>query len=397
MLSKKKALILSYSRFPKGDAGAMRQEAFAKMLNDMGYSVFVLGMGQFTGENAVNCEKYSYSSLRNKENDFYSKMNNFFGYAKKLDAFLSTSPKWNLLFVVDLPIKAMNTAYNYSKKNNCDLICDRVEWYSSSEFKLRWLSPEYFRNDLKNRYYFANGWKIVGISSFLISYFEKRGLSALRIPVILDTDTYPYDKKCNSKKTVIIYAGVPSRKDCFDQVIKAVDMVEKAQKLEIRIIGVTESQFISSMSISQEDWSRWKNVIHCLGRLPHDEVLNQYREADYSILIRNSEQRYAKAGFPTKVPESLATGTPVICNLSSDLAYYLYDGRNAVIVDEDTPERIAEAINRAMSYSEVEKCLMRENARKTAINSFDYRRYIERMKAFLEDGANKDEGRNGTV
>ena len=64
MLSNKKALILSYSRFPKGDAGSIRQETFAKMLNDMGYSVFVLGMGQFTGENAVNCEKYTYVKIR---------------------------------------------------------------------------------------------------------------------------------------------------------------------------------------------------------------------------------------------------------------------------------------------------------------------------------------------
>lgn len=389
MASKKKALILTYNRFPKGDAGAIRQETFAKMLYDMGYSVFVLGMGSFTGENVVECEKYSYLSLRNKNHDLYSKVKNFFGYARKLDLFLSKNQGWDLIFVTDLPIKAMNTALNYSKKNHCELICDRVEWYSSTEFKLRWFSPEYFRNDLKNRYYFTKRWKIVGISSFLTSYFEKKGRPALRIPVILDTEAYPCNKKCENNKTVIIYAGMPSLKDCFDQVIKAVDMVEKPEALEIRIIGVTDSQFVSLLSIHQEDCSRWKKVIRCLGRLPHDEVLKQYQEADYSILLRNSEQRYAKAGFPTKVPESLATGTPVICNLSSDLAYYLHDGENSIIVDGNVPEKIAQAINRAMRYSETEKRVMRDNARATAVNCFDYRRYKEKMADFIRNGANK--------
>ena len=110
MQLKKKALILSYNRFPKGDAGAIRQEAFAKMLHDIGYNVFVLGMGQYTGAISIKCEKYSYMSMRNKKSDFLSRLNNFFGYAKKLNEFLSSNQNWDLIFVVDLPINAMNVA-----------------------------------------------------------------------------------------------------------------------------------------------------------------------------------------------------------------------------------------------------------------------------------------------
>lgn len=384
MQLKKKALILSYNRFPKGDAGAIRQEAFAKMLNDIGYSVFVIGMGQYTGAISIECEKYSYISLRNKKSDLLSKLNNFFGYAKKLDKFISGNQNWDLIFVVDLPINAMNAALKYAKLNNCNLVCDRVEWYSSSEFRMRWFSPEYFRNDLKNRFYFTKNWKIVGISSYLTSYFKGRGLLALRVPVILDTDIYPYKKKCNECKTTIIYAGTPSRKDCFDQVVKAIDLIEKVENLEIRIVGVTDKQLISSLSINSENWERWKKVIRCIGWLPHDEVLQQYREADYSILLRDSKQRYAKAGFPTKVPESLATGTPVICNLSSDLADYLQDGVNSVLVTANSPEKIAEAINRAMHYSRQERDKMRDNARRAAVDYFDYRNYTEVMNKFLD-------------
>ena len=52
------------------------------------------------------------------------------------------------------------------------------------------------------------------------------------------------------------------------------------------------------------------------------------------------------AGFPTKVVESLALGTPVITNLTSDLGFCVFDGRNGVILDarseqDASPEAVA--------------------------------------------------------
>ena len=389
MISKKKALILSYNRFPKGDAGAIRQETFAKLFYDMGYEVYVIGMGHYTGEQAVSCKQFKYLSFRNRGNDIVSRMRNFGGYAKKLAHFLSQTSHWDLIFVVDLPINAMNIALQYSKKEKSLLLCDRVEWYSSSEFNWKWFSPEYFRNDLKNRFYFNSSWKVIGISSFLSEYFEKKGLRTLRVPVILDVEEYSEKKIFVNEKTVIIYAGAPSRKDCFEQVVKAIEEIKEIDKLELRIVGVSESQFVSAMSIESDRWNKLSKVIRCLGRLPHDQVLKQYQEADYSILLRNATQRYAKAGFPTKVPESLATGTPVICNISSDLDMYLKDGGNAIIVGENSSGKVAEAICRAMNYSKEERENMRVQARQTAVDFFDYRKYVKQMEGFLTDGAKR--------
>ena len=100
-------------------------------------------------------------------------------------------------------------------------------------------------------------------------------------------------------------------------------------------------------------------------------------------MIRSEKQRYAKAGFPTKFVESLATGTPVISNLTSDLNDYLIDKTNGIIVDSCDERSICIAIKRALALSYNEKVYMCQEARKTAINYFDYRLFITPIKNFI--------------
>jgi hypothetical protein len=69
-----------------------------------------------------------------------------------------------------------------------------------------------------------------------------------------------------------------------------------------------------------------------MGRIPRPQVLEELSKADFTVLMRSEEQRYAKAGFPTKFVESLATATPVIANSTSDLGMYLKDGENGYVV-----------------------------------------------------------------
>ena len=47
----KKAIIITENNYPEGDAGAVRQHAFAKMLSEMDYDVLVIGYGKPTKGN----------------------------------------------------------------------------------------------------------------------------------------------------------------------------------------------------------------------------------------------------------------------------------------------------------------------------------------------------------
>lgn len=66
------------------------------------------------------------------------------------------------------------------------------------------------------------------------------------------------------------------------------------------------------------------------------------------MLIRDENLRYAKAGFPTKIVESLACGTPPLCNYSSDLELYLKDRQNSIIANGHTAKDVCEAVKNAL-------------------------------------------------
>ena len=61
---KKNALIISSYNYPEGDAGSVRQHVFAKMLEDLGYDVFVIGYGKYTGAQVLQHDGVRYTSMR---------------------------------------------------------------------------------------------------------------------------------------------------------------------------------------------------------------------------------------------------------------------------------------------------------------------------------------------
>ena len=124
-------------------------------------------------------------------------------------------------------------------------------------------------------------------------------------------------------------------------------------------------------------------MLQIYGRVSRKEVIEKMSIADFVVLPRNAELRYAKAGFPSKVVEALSNATPILCNLSSDLGEYLIDGENAILAKDHEPDSLAEAIYRAMQLTGDDKRRMSECARDTAEKFFDYRKYSESLYEFI--------------
>jgi glycosyltransferase involved in cell wall biosynthesis len=72
----------------------------------------------------------------------------------------------------------------------------------------------------------------------------------------------------------------------------------------------------------------------------------------------------------------------MLCNLTSDLACYLRDGDNALIVGDLSVEAVCAAIDRALALEEEQALKMRRAARSTAAE-FDGSRYAEAYRSLL--------------
>lgn len=93
--------------------------------------------------------------------------------------------------------------------------------------------------------------------------------------------------------------------------------------------------------------------------------------------------RFAQAGMPTKVTESLGCGTPVIANITSDLGDYLVDGRNSLLVGDYSSKACAQAVKRAVNLTLDERLSMRREAFKSMRSGLDYRVYADVLEDFL--------------
>lgn len=124
-------------------------------------------------------------------------------------------------------------------------------------------------------------------------------------------------------------------------------------------------------------------ILYIHGRIPYSDVQNIIAHSDFTVLLRPN-LRYANAGFPTKVGESMMCGTPVIANHTSDLNLYIRDGDTGIVVRNESPEACAEGFRMALKMDKNARNKMRRNARKEAERSFDYKVYTDAMKKFME-------------
>ena len=224
---------------------------------------------------------------------------------------------------------------------------------------------------------------IVGISTFLTDYYKNKGVHTLTVPTLVDLKEYVGLEHHYSKRLRIAYAGKPAAKDLLANVILAIGKLSEQElnMLEFHVYGAS-LEHMQKLGISSRLLLRLSNVVFPHGRVPYKDVAYHIVDADFTILLRPN-QRYAHAGFPTKVGECLACGTPVIANLTGDLKNYLVDGENCLVCQDSSVESCLIALRRAIALPQEALQRMRENAYITAQTSFDYHVYAAQMKEFF--------------
>lgn len=381
------AVIITGNKYPKEDAGAIRQHATAKILHELGYEVLVLGYGKPTGHKTNRYEEIEYISFRPATGNTairaifrYFFINRAAHYIKK------HIKKIDVLLVVDALPKDFRIIGKIAAQYHAKIVHDSVEWYSPEEFAEGSRNRSYLNKEYTNTKAIGKGWRVIAISKYLQAHFQSRCDRVVRMPVIMDIISIPAKIDVCNDKTVFVYAGGPGKKDYLATMIQAFSLLskEKRNQAKLHIVGVSREQLISQCGVDQHLVDDLRDMLEVHGRVSHDEAVAFVQNANYTILIRDETLRYAKAGFPTKVVESMACGTPVLCNLSSDLRDYLTDKENAIIASGHKPEDVHQAILSAMMVDTKEYRQMRVNARVTAEKFFDYGSYIQIVGDLLQ-------------
>ncbi|MGC4767575.1 glycosyltransferase [Micromonospora sp. DT44] len=270
----------------------------------------------------------------------------------------------------------------------CPVVVDASERHDRRQFRRGWLTPYFVRHRWSTFLATRLVDRATAVSTTLADYLTGHGLDVLVVPPQVDCDEFrtPQPSPISSGLR-LLYAGTPGRKDMLDVILRGLSRLtpEQQRRVSLTIAGVSARDAAAQSDLDVTVLDAVSAEVRFLGRVPRETVLTLLSESHFSMLVRPTGG-YAANGFPSKVPESLAAGCPVLLNHTSDLAAYVHDGIEGLVLDGNGPDDVRAAIERALRLRDEEWTAMSGAARSRARESFDHRAWRDRVSAFVTAG-----------
>jgi len=171
--------------------------------------------------------------------------------------------------------------------------------------------------------------------------------------------------------TKIFYAGSCERTNGLFFFLDCVAAIKKTNSSLFKVIFI----FVDGDIEKVKDYCEMLNIIDCLTFLP--PVLPRYMPAIYKyvdiLILPEQGDIIANAGFPGKTGEYLASGKAILSTIFSDLTDYLKHDYNALLAKIGDKEAYTNNLIRLLANKDLRDTLG-QNAIKTAIEEFDYKR-----------------------
>lgn len=240
----------------------------------------------------------------------------------------------------------------YCKAKKIKLIADVVDWLPSGGSGAVFNIIKRLDTFLEKSIYNKKSDGIIAISSYLAQYYKKSGCKTVMLPPVVED----YRKNKGENSCIhVVYAGVPFRlgrqikradevKDRLDLAVRGIaSVIKSGVQIKLDIYGISKEQYLTAYPSEKEIVEGTNNQIQFHGIRSMNTVQEAVNHADFTILLRN-RNRATMAGFPTKIVESLACGTPVITTRTSDLEHYIVDGDTGFFIDISSEEKMVKAL-----------------------------------------------------
>lgn len=271
----------------------------------------------------------------------------------------------------------------WCRRNGVRLLFDAVEWYEPSH---RWgylTSPYQWNIEWAMRRLVPKTDGVIAISSYLADYYRARGVPSIVIPPT--TSEIAAKARVSAGTLRLAFAGAPGHKDGLgfkDDFTSVLLGVSESHRLglcvHLTVAGPHPNAVLGMMGAENESSPEWLSTPGCLDQA---QVRNLISESDFTVLLR-PKNRVTAAGFPTKFVESLAMGTPVIGNITSDLGRHLKDGETGYVCEENA-ESLTLALMRASATSQLHSNAMRQACLQHAQACFHPRVHVDALRQLL--------------
>jgi len=403
-MEKGKIVYIGNFSFPLGNASGKRVYANGKIFRELGYEVIFIGVDKDVGfttkiENTKNVyDDFEYYNLPYPQSG-----KQWFKYSyifKVVRSFFQNKlelKKSDIVILYGSPtLSTFNTKLiKFCKKHKIATISDCVDWLASKTNNPVFNIIKWVDNTYQKAYANKKTDGVVTISRFLSDYYEKSGCKTVIIPPLSPIKYSKDDFILNSdKKIKICYAGLPFRKGMEikdpktlkDRIDLTIDLFLHAKEngcdFVFNIFGFTKEELIKALPSYKKKIAELSENIIFHGSKPNEEVTKEIMYSDFTILIRD-DKRETKAGFPTKVSESISCGTPVITTKTSDLEDYIIEGKNGFFINIEPFEYSKDEFLEIMKMDK--KRIFEMKMECVDSGAFYYEKYTDKILSFINN------------
>ena len=376
---------------PDGNAAAQRANAFSELIQKNGYKPVIIGMNKkdekekildtFSEENGTILYSMNYP------NNFISWMKLLFSYQDVIEV-IEHLGKRNVYAVVamDYYAIALKRIIHYCEKNNIKFVADAVDWFAKSRYKFPKGLIKNFDTKYRMEYIYKNVDCMIAISELLADFYKPYVKKIVQIPGVYLKNSFEKKQQgyIPNKILTLGFVGDPGKYceiEKIDWVIKAICKLNcESIRVRLYVAGIEEE----TLKIYRPDivgLKHFKESTEFKGRISHEECIELISKCDFSIIIRE-DNLLSNAGFPTKLGESFACGTPVIVTPTSNIVKFIPKDYG-VVTEACTYDAVEKVLNLLLEYSASDK--ERVHSIVSRDNPLDCCKFIAQMGEILKD------------
>ncbi len=193
----------------------------------------------------------------------------------------------------------------------------------------------------------------------------------------LDIDQYqPPEQRRAFKPPLLLAVGQLKEKKGFAHLLRACRLLkDQGYDFQCRIVGEGPDRQALTRQIQQLGLGE---TVELCGALPHQDVINKYKEADIFVLPCVTGQDGDRDGIPNVILEAMAMELPVVSTRHSGIPEVVADGVNGLLVPPADDTALAQALAKLLEDGNGRRQLG-QRGRQTVIESFSVEKNVERL------------------
>lgn len=389
--NKKTVIYFGGFELPDKNAAAQRAISISKSLRDCGYKVDLYGSSKnLSKDDEIVTLESDLHDIKMRERAYPRYIKQWIKYLMMYQSQINIIEEYSDIAAIicyNYPALLLWGLNLYCKRKGIKLIADVTEWYEPSKKSFPFNFIKNIDTKLRMEFVHTKLQNIICISRFTFDYYNGKVLNCILVPGTIDESDVKWTRLPDyvpNNSFTLGYAGNPGskcEKERIDLVITAVcELNDEGFPCQLKMAGFEQSQF--ELDYPQIKSKRYYNeCVTYLGKLSHVDCLWLIKNVDFTIIARE-DKRITRAGFPTKLSESFACGTPVITTPSSNIADYIVNGENGFVTDGFLYEDIKKCIRNAMCISREQ---LLEMHRVTMLNNpLNYKQFNAEIKKLIE-------------